>query len=73
MGFPFAYKRFLNLHRAQFEPMVNQLGDIWVRNDEGRDYDKILNKNPEKLWRLCSTALWLEEHGLSKVIRKLES
>lgn len=72
MGFPFAYKRFLNQHKAQFEPMVNQLGNFWVRDNEDRDYDKVLDKNPEKLWRLCSTALWLEGHGLSKVIRKLE-
>jgi asparagine synthase (glutamine-hydrolysing) len=69
MGFPFAYRRFLSQHRAQFEPMVSRLGNVWVRNNEGRDYDEVLDTRPEKLWRLCSTAFWLEKRGLSKVIR----
>jgi len=68
MGFPFPYKKFLNQHRAQFEPMVSRLGNFWVRNNEGTDYDVILNKSPHKLWRLCSTALWLEGQRLSRPI-----
>ena len=62
MGFPFPYKRFLDIHRAQFEPMVKQLGNFWVRNNENTDYNVILNKDPLKLWRLCSTAIWMEEN-----------
>jgi hypothetical protein len=61
MGFPFAYERFLTLNSGLFEPRVNNLGNFWVRDKESGDYNKILNKNPLKLWRLCSTALWLED------------
>jgi asparagine synthase (glutamine-hydrolysing) len=60
MGFPFPHKNFLNIHRDQFEPMVSRLGNFWVRDKESRDYSEILNRNPLKLWRLCSTAFWLE-------------
>jgi asparagine synthase (glutamine-hydrolysing) len=61
MGFPFAYERFLTLNRGLFEPRVNNLGNFWVRDKESGDYNNILNRDPLKLWRLCSTALWLED------------
>jgi asparagine synthase (glutamine-hydrolysing) len=61
MGFPFAYERFLTLNRGLFEPRVNHLGNFWVRDKESGDYNNILNRDPLKLWRLCSTALWLED------------
>ena len=73
MGFPFGYERFLSVHRDLFKPAVKQLGNFWVRHEESEDYNKILNKDPKKLWRLYSTALWLESHSSSKGIPKLES
>ena len=61
LGFPFAYERFLTLNRSLFETRVNHLGNFWVRDKESGDYNNILNRDPLKLWRLCSTALWLED------------
>ncbi len=64
MGFPFAYKKFLSAHGNLFQPLVSQLGNFWIRDGENRDYRNLLDRDPMKLWRLCSTALWLEDLGL---------
>lgn len=59
MGFPFAYKRFLSEHSAVFQPLVDRLLRSQLRVRGYGSYQQLLEKNPEKLWRLCSTALWL--------------
>jgi asparagine synthase (glutamine-hydrolysing) len=59
MGFPFAYKRFLSVHSGFFRPLVDRLLTSRIRARGYVGYQQLLEKNPEKLWRLCSTALWL--------------
>ena len=59
MGFPFPHKRFLTVHSEVFKPLVDRLvmGELRVKGYEG--YHQLLERNPMKLWRLCSTAFWL--------------
>jgi len=65
MGFPFPYKRFLTVHSEVFQPLVDRLvmGGRGVKGYKG--YQQLLERNPTKLWRLCSTALWLSQLGES--------
>jgi asparagine synthase (glutamine-hydrolysing) len=61
MGFPFPYKRFLRTHADVFEPLVNKLHALGLPVKDYASYQNLLDSNPLKLWRLCSTALWLEK------------
>jgi len=60
MGFPFPYKRFLAGHSDVFHPLVNKWEIVQHVLKEQGGYDKLLDRDPTKLWRLCSTALWLD-------------
>jgi asparagine synthase (glutamine-hydrolysing) len=59
MGFPFPYRRFLRTHRHTLAPRLARLEELGLP-DFGAAYDELLGRDPMQLWRLCSTALWLE-------------
>ncbi|HEY8105846.1 MAG TPA: asparagine synthase C-terminal domain-containing protein, partial [Gemmatimonadales bacterium] len=59
MGFPFDYQGFLNSSRPEFEPALHRLDVLGTSPDRYGSYDALLAADPMKLWRLCSTALWL--------------
>ena len=68
MGFPFAYKRFLTMHSDVFQPLVDEIVRSGLGVNGYGGYHQLLESNPIKLWRLCSTAIWLKqlsESGLS--------
>ena len=71
MGFPFPARRFLASNRSTFKPMLRKLINIAIGEQEFGDYDELLKKDPNRLWRLCSTALWVGtmnvERGTQKV------
>lgn len=60
MGFPFPYRRFLSINRSTFEPLLKKLGDVGIPMHVFGDYDLLLKTNSTQLWRIVSTALWLE-------------
>jgi asparagine synthase (glutamine-hydrolysing) len=59
MGFPFAYRPFLTAHRLRFESLLPILRRVGIGEEVWGDYDHLLER-PRDLWRLVSTALWLE-------------
>ncbi len=65
MGFPFPYKRFLMKHSEVFQPLVNKWEIVRYVLKEYGGYNQLLDRDPTKLWRLCSTALWLD--GLEEI------
>jgi asparagine synthase (glutamine-hydrolysing) len=60
MGFPFAFSRFLSNNHSIFLPLLSNLDIISYEQKTQRDYRSLLQQNPRKLWRLFSTALWLD-------------
>lgn len=60
MGFPFSFRSFLSKNRSTFEPMLKNLSTIGISMHEFGDYNLLLKTNPRQLWRIVSTALWLE-------------
>jgi len=61
MGFPFPYRSFLTAHSQVFEPLIEKLQTVGLPIKEYGTYNDLLNRNPLQLWRLCSTALWLDK------------
>jgi asparagine synthase (glutamine-hydrolysing) len=59
MGFPFPYQRFLRENRARLAPPLAALRSVGIEPESIR-YDALAGANPTRLWRMCSTALWLE-------------
>ena len=59
MGFPFPSSRFLATNRSTFKPMLRKLISIGIGEQEYGDYDELVKRDPSRLWRLCSTALWV--------------
>jgi asparagine synthase (glutamine-hydrolysing) len=59
MGFPFPLRSFLEQHRAQLAAYLPKLARTGVAGG-ALDYDGMVRSDPQKLWRLCSTALWLD-------------
>ncbi len=59
MGFPFPYQRFLRENRSRLQPTLGALGRVGLGGAADR-YDGLISANPTRLWRMCSTALWLE-------------
>ncbi len=59
MGFPFDYQGFLASNRSGFEAALGRLDVLGVSPGLYGSYDTLLAADPMKLWRLCSTALWL--------------
>jgi asparagine synthase (glutamine-hydrolysing) len=59
MGFPFPYQRFLRENRSRLQPALGALSRIGLDGAAAR-YDGLISANPTRLWRMCSTALWLD-------------
>jgi len=59
MGFPFDYQGFLSANRPGFEPALRRIDVLGTSPDRFGSYDALMASDPMKLWRLCSTALWL--------------
>ena len=62
MGFPFPYQRFLLENRSTFLPLLNQLSLIDFPLGEFAGYDQLLQASPPQLWRLISTAIWVQRN-----------
>jgi asparagine synthase (glutamine-hydrolysing) len=62
MGFPFPYKRFLSANRHVFLPLLDQLSLIDFPLKEMIGYDHLLQSSPPQLWRLISTAIWVQQN-----------
>jgi asparagine synthase (glutamine-hydrolysing) len=60
MGFPFALSRFLSNNRSTFVPLLTNLNALSYEQTTQKDYNSLLQQNPRKLWRLSSTALWID-------------
>lgn len=60
VGFPFPFHRFLAANRHAFEPLLRNLKGNATPINEFTDYNLLMKSNPLKLWRLVSTALWLQ-------------
>ncbi|MGD2071782.1 MAG: asparagine synthase-related protein, partial [Gemmatimonadota bacterium] len=58
MGFPFPFRRFLRQNRPAFEPLLRRVADAGLA--EPADYGALLASDHHRLWRVCSTGLWLE-------------
>jgi asparagine synthase (glutamine-hydrolysing) len=63
MGFPFAKRRFLSNHRSRFEQILTTLIDSGMSKYGCEDYESLLEKDPTQLWRMISTALWLNSRS----------
>jgi asparagine synthase (glutamine-hydrolysing) len=64
MGFPFPLRPFLQQHRSAFVPLVDAVAQAGLSNERGSDYDALLQRQPHRLWRICSTGLWLTTETL---------
>ena len=65
MGFPFDYRGFLAANRSGFEGALGHLEGLGVRSGSLGTYDSLVNTDPMKLWRLCSTALWIAREEIA--------
>ena len=61
MGFPFALERFLTEHREVFAPLLDVVQQAGLETPKPDQYDTCCQrrKTAAKLWRACSTGLWL--------------
>jgi asparagine synthase (glutamine-hydrolysing) len=59
MGFPFPLRRFLHENRSQLLPHAQTAARAFTPTPPF-DYDAELAADAGRLWRLCSTGLWLE-------------
>jgi asparagine synthase (glutamine-hydrolysing) len=59
MGFPFAYQRFLRANRERLLPTVDRARGAGLLGRDDLSYDTMLRADPIRLWRICSTGLWL--------------
>ncbi len=61
-GFFFPYGAYLKAKKSTYEPMLNSLRKIDFPIDEFSSYDQLCNVDPVMLWRLVSTAIWVEQN-----------
>jgi asparagine synthase (glutamine-hydrolysing) len=57
-GFPFPLRRFLSTHRAAFAPLLGEVKGAGLPVPAGSYADESA-RDPVRLWRACSTGLWL--------------
>jgi len=57
MGFPFPFRRFLRENRAAFLPLAERVAEAEITGPI--DYDELFETDHHRLWRICSTGLWL--------------
>jgi asparagine synthase (glutamine-hydrolysing) len=58
MGFTFPYRRYFTKHADVFEPQWDRFHNRGVLTDRPGSYRDLLEKDPVKLWRTLSTAIW---------------
>ena len=59
MGFPFALPRFLNANRTRLEPYAELVRERGLDDFAAGAYPSMLAADPMRLWRTCSTGMWL--------------
>jgi asparagine synthase (glutamine-hydrolysing) len=64
MGFPFAYGRFLRQHAPALRSAIARVGAAGLDAMHGVSYEVALRTDPLRLWRICSTGLWLDACGI---------
>jgi asparagine synthase (glutamine-hydrolysing) len=62
-GFFFPYGDYLKAKKDVYAPMLNQLRKINFPIDEFSPYDQLCQMDPVMLWRMVSTAMWVELNG----------
>jgi asparagine synthase (glutamine-hydrolysing) len=65
-GFFFPYGDYLKDKKDVYAPMLNQLRRIDFPVDELGPYDQLCRIDPVMLWRMVSTAMWVELNGSSR-------
>jgi len=55
MGFRFPFRQYLTTHYQIFKPILNQSFPDY-------NFDKLLVNDPVLLWRVLSTAIWMEQN-----------
>jgi asparagine synthase (glutamine-hydrolysing) len=64
MGFPFAYGRFLRQHEPALRPAIERVRAAGLDVMRGVSYAMARRIDPLRLWRVCSTGLWLDASGV---------
>lgn len=59
MGFPFPYRRFLTEHESVLTSSVDRVRAAGFLPAESPPYAALLRADPVRLWRVCSTGIWL--------------
>ncbi|MEW6334500.1 MAG: asparagine synthase (glutamine-hydrolyzing) [Thermodesulfobacteriota bacterium] len=63
MGFAFPYRRYFTQYADLFEPQWNRFQHRAVLTGRSVSYRDLLKKDPVKLWRTLSTAIWLDDRS----------
>lgn len=58
-GFPFPVRRLLRSGRPWLEPHLDRVRREGFLHESDRGYSGMLDEEPLRLWRFCSTGLWL--------------
>lgn len=60
-GFPFPLRRFLREHRDFLTKYFQRIrAEDFLRGTERRTWDEVLAIDPQCLWRICSTGMWMD-------------
>jgi len=59
MGFPLRLRPLLRSNRAFLAPLVDEVVATGVLASAPPAYDDLVQADPARLWRICSTGLWL--------------
>lgn len=65
LGFPYPLRAFLREHREYLTQFFHraQEEDL-LRGNRGRSWQDLLATDPQWLWRVCSTGLWMDVAGI---------
>jgi asparagine synthase (glutamine-hydrolysing) len=64
MGFPFAYERFFRQHGPALRSAIERVRTAGLDVMHDVSYEIALRTDPLRLWRVCSTGLWLDACGV---------
>lgn len=67
MGFAFPFRPYFSDNRALFFPLLSHLKPLDFLSDHYPDYDFLLQNDPVLLWRLLSTAIWLQNQRNNRI------
>jgi len=59
MGFTFPYRLYFGEHADVFQPRWDRFHERQVLTEGTGSYQNLLERDPVKLWRILSTAIWL--------------